>query len=77
MRVLSLTACSRLATRLVHQAGEPVVAAHLVRQLEQLEIETTRAQAGVRLALIGNRLERVEIDGEHYVRIPDLKATAA
>ena len=78
MRILSLTATSRYATRLVRKAGEPVAPADLVRWLEALDIDTERAEAGIRLALIGARLEAVTDDDQRpCLAIPDPREAAA
>jgi len=69
VRILSITAASRYATRLVRKAGEPVAVTDLLRWLEALDIERSRAEAGVRLAVIGARLEQTEVDGRPAVRL--------
>lgn len=50
MRVLSLTATSRLAERCIRMAGEPMLVSDLIARLESLDVDTERAQAGIRLA---------------------------
>jgi len=78
MTVLSLTATSRYATRLVRKAGEPVAATDLIRWLEALDIDAERAQAGVRLATIVGRLEATTDDEQRpCLAIPDEQKRAA
>jgi hypothetical protein len=78
MRVLSLTATSRLAERAVRQAGQTVPVEELVTQLVNLDVEEDRARAGVRLAEIAGRLEVVTDDQDRpCIRLPrELKAAA-
>ena len=78
MRVLSLTATSRLAERCIRLAGEPMLVSDLIARLESLDVDTERAQAGVRLAVTVGRLEAIEDKaGEPWLSIPNTLEAAA
>jgi len=72
--VLSLPAAGRLAERIVHDAGAPVTSEQIVTRLEALDIDTERAQAGIRLAVTVGRLEAISGD---CLRIPARTEAAA
>jgi len=69
MTVLSLVAVGRLAERHIRQATEPVLATALVSWFEHMNVDAERAQAGIRLAVIGARLEQTEVDGRPAVQL--------
>lgn len=71
MRVLSLTATRKLAERFIRHADEPVAVADALRWLEALDVERSRAEAGIRLGCIAGRLEQTTDDqGRPCLRIP-------
>ncbi len=68
MSILSLPAIARLAERHVRQHGQPIPRGQLVKSLEMLDVERTRADAGVRLATTVGRL----VDTPNGLAIPAL-----
>lgn len=77
MRILSLTATSRLAERCVRVEGGAVPVDQLVASLASLDVDVERAQAGIRLAVTVGRLEAVADEhGGSQLRIPESSAVA-
>ena len=66
MSILSVPACARLAERHVRQHGQPIARAALVKSLEALDVERSRAEAGVRLAVTTGRI----VDAPNGLAIP-------
>ena len=71
--ILSLPAIARLAERQVRTDG-PTTATDLIAWLVTVDVERTRAEAGVRLAVMGGRLA---LDRGGVLAIPTLAANAA
>jgi hypothetical protein len=68
MSILSLPAVARLAERHCRQHRQPIPRAELLKSLEALGVERSRAEAGVRLATTCGRL----IDTPSGLAIPAL-----
>jgi hypothetical protein len=78
VRVLSLTATGRLAERIVRKAGEPMPVDTLVTTLEAHDVETSRARAGIQLAVIVGRLEgTTDNEGRQCVTLPAAQGEVA
>lgn len=73
MTILSLTAIARVAERHVRTRG-PQTSEDLLALLATVAADPDRAQAGLRLAVIGGRLE---LDADGTLRAAGIRETAA
>jgi hypothetical protein len=67
MTMLSLPAISALSRRIVAEAGGALSHEEVIGRLVELDVSAERAEAGVRLAVIGSRLleaEPADVDEE-------------
>lgn len=69
MTILSLPAIARLVERHVRDHG-PITATDLLAWLKSIDVDQDRAAAGLRLAVIGGRLEPAPGDTLHAAAMP-------
>jgi len=76
VRILSVTAASRLAEQLLHEAGGELTHDGLLDRLEDLDVDRKRGAAGFGQAIVIGRLQAVASEDGPVLRVRPLAAPA-